>query len=660
MRKILILYFLLIMSFQAQATHIMGGEITWVCVKDSLLPTGAVNPDFGMYIFTLKVYRDCELGNATTIGTYPLDVWNHPTITSIPLTLSSTSDISPVCDPINSNNSALDCALGTLGAVEEWVFMSAPIALPGIPPAAGWHFTWESCCRNGAISNLQISSPTAPGEGFTLRASMFPYINPTTGIPTNADPCFDASPLFNEEPKTIICTGYPFAYSHNASDPELDSIVYSWDEPLDDASPIGVFNPPINPVAIPFIPPYSSNSPLPGNPTLDTQTGEISYWSQNTAGNFVTVVRVDAYKCGQKVASIYREIQAVLIACPGMPNGAFNNPPTITPPMGAQNWTTIINPSTGLPSYETTVNAGEFILFDVIGQDLDFYSINPNVPQDITLNISGGQMANDYITDTDCENPPCATFVDANGFAPPITEPQTVEGTFTWQTDCNQIMSDAGCGTTTNIFTFLIKVQDDFCPANAITIATLKITILPALTQPAPDFQCVTKNTDGDINVSWNHLPGTTNSTTYQIYGSTHLGGPYSQVAEAYYPDDSYTIDSSNVPQGFHYYYLTLNSLCANTSSSSDTMVPIHYNINSSNVNCYEGDDGKIAIEMLSNLTNPFYYYLDGVLNTNPIDSVFDNLTAATYIVSLTDNMSCYIEEEIFINVPSSPLQVLT
>ncbi len=221
-------------------------------------------------------------------------------------------------------------------------------------------------------------------------------------------------------------------------------------------------------------------------------------------------------------------------------------------------------------------------------------------------------------------------------------------------------MSDAGCGATTNIFTFLVKVYDDFCPANAITIATMKITILPALTQPAPDFRCVTENSEGDITISWNHSLSANNSTSYQILGAPNLGGPYSQLVDIIYPNDSYTIDSSNVPQGVHYYYLTLNSLCASISGPSDTMVPIRYNINSSNVNCYGGDDGRIAIEMLSNLTNPFYYSLNGVLNINPVDSVFDNLTQGTYLVSLTDNMSCYIEEEIFINVPLFPLQVLT
>ena len=140
------------------------------------------------------------------------------------------------------------------------------------------------------------------------------------------------------------------------------------------------------------------------------------------------------------------------------------------------------------------------------------------------------------------------------------------------------------CLNTTNIFTFLIKVYDDFCPANAITIATMKITILPALTQPAPDFRCVTENSEGDITVSWNRSLSANSSTTYQIMGSSNLASGYSQLADINYPNDSYTIDSSNVPQGIQYYYLTLNSLCADISSESDTMVPIRYNINSSNV----------------------------------------------------------------------------
>ena len=71
--------------------------------------------------------------------------------------------------------------------------------------------------------------------------------------------------------------------------------------------------------------PYTVNSPLPGAPQLDPNTGEITY-DANTAGFFVTCVKVQAYKCGQLVAEVYREVQVVLIACPTMPGtGALNN-----------------------------------------------------------------------------------------------------------------------------------------------------------------------------------------------------------------------------------------------------------------------------------------------------------------------------------------------
>jgi hypothetical protein len=73
---------------------------------------------------------------------------------------------------------------------------------------------------------------------------MYPYNAQNTTI------CYDSSPFFSEKPSTIICTGYPFKYNPNAVDPELDSLVYSWGQPLDDD-----FKP-----VIPFSPGYNVNS----------------------------------------------------------------------------------------------------------------------------------------------------------------------------------------------------------------------------------------------------------------------------------------------------------------------------------------------------------------------------------------------------------------
>ncbi|MFT4800263.1 MAG: hypothetical protein ACI93N_000021 [Flavobacteriaceae bacterium] len=477
-KLIILLLSLLFLSSGAKATHIMGGEITWQC-----LTSGASQGD---YIFTMKIYRDCN-GIALT-NNAQISVWGSTTINNFNLNLISNTDISPNGNAANSGTACLDCAAGNAGAVEEYIYRSAPITLLGIPPINGWHFTWDSCCRNIAVSNI-ITPNTI---GFTLRASMFPFTD-NSGIILPADPCFDSSPVFSEKPQTIICTGYPFTYSHNASDPEFDGLSYHWDAPLN--AFIGNYNPPINPPAIIFSPPYTFNSPLPGAPNLSTVNGEISF-SPNIAGNFVSLVRVDAWKCGQRVASIYRENQIVTLNCPSLSGSTPNSPPVITAPTNSpQSWTTTTN-SAGLPSYETTVNAGELVEFNISAQDLDLYSNGAS--QVVTLEISGGQIA-------PCNNPPCASFVNASGGGlPPFTSPTLVEGVFEWNAVCT---NSSVCGITSNQFTFLIKAYDDFCPANAITISTITINVNSLSFSNLPTF-CDDGDTT-DLTAYLNNLLGT-------------------------------------------------------------------------------------------------------------------------------------------------------
>ena len=52
MKRILLLLLLAFTCYNIQATHLMGGEITWKCIK-----SGA---NAGSYVFEVKVYRDCQ------------------------------------------------------------------------------------------------------------------------------------------------------------------------------------------------------------------------------------------------------------------------------------------------------------------------------------------------------------------------------------------------------------------------------------------------------------------------------------------------------------------------------------------------------------------------------------------------------------------------
>ena len=90
------------------------------------------NPDVGKYIFTMKLYRDCD-GISLPTTNQTLNVWNHPTVSTISLQFISNTDISPDCDVTNSGNPALDCSTNPVGAVEEYIYQSLPIALVGAP-----------------------------------------------------------------------------------------------------------------------------------------------------------------------------------------------------------------------------------------------------------------------------------------------------------------------------------------------------------------------------------------------------------------------------------------------------------------------------------------------------------------------------------------------
>jgi hypothetical protein len=75
------------------------------------------------------------------------------------------------------------------------VYESAPVSLNGIPPAAGWIFTWTHTDRFISGSNL------ASGAGYTLRSFMYNF----SGM--NASTCYDNSPQFIDAPVLKMCTG---------------------------------------------------------------------------------------------------------------------------------------------------------------------------------------------------------------------------------------------------------------------------------------------------------------------------------------------------------------------------------------------------------------------------------------------------------------------
>lgn len=625
MKKIFLSLFFVFCSYFSFSSHFMGGEITWICIKGG--------PDVGKYIFQMKVYRDCS---GITFSQFSQTVTHHnyPSMgltTPILMNFISVNDISPTGAGMGvSNNSCFNCAAGDNGAVEEYIWRSDPITLAGTPPTQGWHFTWGSSARSSQITNGMADDP------WTLRAVMYPYLDATTGLYLPADPCFDSSPAFKELARTIICTGYPFSYSHNASDEELDELTYDWAEPLGSAFAYDPANPSATALTFAPSPPYSVTTPIPGSPTLDAQTGEISYFS-NTSGVFVTCVKVEAKKCDQVVAEIYREVQVNLLNCNiyNPPVDGFNDPPLISPAFG---------PPT---PYETIVYAGDLVTFNIQAEDIDTY--NGGIPQDVTLDVSGGQFSSDFINPNLCANPPCATF--NNGAVPPLTPPFSapaiVNGVFEWQTDCNHIFNDAGCASTSNVFTFSIKAYDDFCPANGISIATIKITVVP----PIPDFRCVSVEDNGDVELTWvypaNALPTT---EPIFIWNSTTPAGPYTLIDSVFWPATGYIHNGANADNSINYYYLSNEEGCDTTGLglNSDTLQSILLTVIPVNLGTSAIFNWNSIKDPLLPTTGPDYDMYFDTSNT------FFNYLTTPLLTELYAATKCEDNFELYVEIPDA------
>ena len=466
-----VLFLLLLMqTFAFKASHAMGGEITYRCVGGNT------------FIFDLIFYRDCN-GAQVNTSTENLRVWNHSSVTSISLQFVSREDISPQCSPVVGSPPILVCGTGAgggngVGAIERVKYSSAPITLLGTPPTQGWIFTYENFSRSSALTNIMNPS----SYGITLMAKMY-------AIPgNNGISCLDSSPIFLQEPYFVSCAGSQYQYNMNAVDPDLDSIHVDFSMPFN-YFPTGVFDPPTNPIAIPFESGFSFSSPTPGtslNPnnvtaTVDPVTGELRFTSF-TVGNFVVKLSVKSYRLGFLISEVEREMQLVVVGC-----NPANNAPTIVAPFPGN-------------SFETTVSAGDPITFTLNVSDTDL--LQDNTPQSVYLTASGQMFGTNLTLATGCDTEPCAYLNNAV----PISGVTNTGATFTWQTDCDHLINDFGIVADVIPYNFVFKVQDNYCQVPRVTYTTVKINVLNPGIIPATQINCIETVSNGDLILNWNQV----------------------------------------------------------------------------------------------------------------------------------------------------------
>jgi len=285
----------------ARATHITGGEITYT------YSTGDI------YEITLKIYRDCGPDNALGTGfdepahigiyaegalytTLDADLFSA-TISLVPANISNPCLVTPpdVC-------------------IEECIY-TAEVQLE--PSITGYDLVYVRCCRSPAIVNLL----TPEAQGMTCN----------THIPGTAELSgHNSSAVFTNLPPTLLCTSFPFAMDHSATDEDGDSLVYEMCMPLlgaDEFTPYPDPYPTYEPIDVVWQDPYTFSNPIAGAPPfqINSQTGWFT-GTPTTSGRWVYAVCVSEYRDGALINVVKRDYMVQILICEQVVTAAITSP----------------------------------------------------------------------------------------------------------------------------------------------------------------------------------------------------------------------------------------------------------------------------------------------------------------------------------------------
>lgn len=126
----------------------------------------------------------------------------------------------------------------------------------------------------------------------------------------------NSSPEYAQVPPLFLCNNKPFTYDHSASDPDGDSLVYSFYTPYNDTAPTFIGNvATYNPVT--WLSGYSAINPMNSGGTaltLDPATGMLS-GTPDSLGGYVVGIKTSEYRNGVLLSEMVRDFQFNIITC---------------------------------------------------------------------------------------------------------------------------------------------------------------------------------------------------------------------------------------------------------------------------------------------------------------------------------------------------------
>lgn len=291
MKKYLYLIFFLALTFKSQASHIVGGEIELVKVKN---PTANITHEV-----TLNLYFDAINGRPAAE-----DI-------SITLTFIRKRDLTRVGEAICQRVYReliryIDpaCAKGDLQTLLIKYRANLNLTNAAFSDPGGYAIVWEKCCRNVIITN--ILNPGGVGMVFYAE---FP---PVTTI--------NSTPHFKEVIADYLCINQNFEMDFSATDPDGDSLTYELNTPwigyttADQPNPVGIGRSSYPEAS--WVDGISLKNVIPGEQPLkiDLNTG-VLYVKPNKLGLYVFSVMTKEYRKGVLIGKVKRDFQLKVVDC---------------------------------------------------------------------------------------------------------------------------------------------------------------------------------------------------------------------------------------------------------------------------------------------------------------------------------------------------------
>jgi hypothetical protein len=316
--KFLLLSIFLILSTRSNASHMMGGDITYECISP------------GKYKMTIKVYRDCRgiPFNNPSIAAFCADGGGVSNSINVSYTRTAINDITPIClngaPPCNPQNTMSN------EGVEEHIFEAiidfntSPFKALKDAGCCEIKIKVEQQARNGAITNI------IAGNFYT--DAMINICNVGTKCNT--------SPQLSIPPVSYLCCNQPFIYNNGVREViDGDSLSYDLVNPLNgngsNETYQGSFTAQI-PMSPFCLPPGNINcKPLPNAKPprgfyFDKETGDIIFTPTKCDEVGVIVIQItewrkdSASKKWLKIGYTKRDMQLIVKKCPD------NNPPYLS------------------------------------------------------------------------------------------------------------------------------------------------------------------------------------------------------------------------------------------------------------------------------------------------------------------------------------------